>query len=166
MVAEPGASLEKKESVPLPDELERLKFKNARMPSPKLMTGGQLTREQMVSLSKVGYSTFISLRSADETGAGWEEEFAEAEGIEFVRIPVAGPAGITRDNAERLAEKLARAGSEPTVLYCDSGNRVGALLAMKAHLLDGESAEAALAFGKKAGLTRLEPKVRELLSLP
>ena len=40
------------------------------------------------------------------------------------------------------------------------------LLALKAHFVDGQSAEDALQFGLDAGMTRLEPWVRELLELP
>jgi protein tyrosine phosphatase (PTP) superfamily phosphohydrolase (DUF442 family) len=149
----------------IPADVAALRIRNARMPSPGLLTGGQLTSDQMLTLRDLGYRHFISLRERGEEGAGWEEEFAESEGIAFTRIPVAGADGIARENAERLDARLARAGTEPTVLYCGSGNRVGALIAVRAHLIGGTGAEEALALGKAAGLTRLEPKVRELLSL-
>ena len=51
------------------------------------------------------------------------------------------------------------------LLHCGSGNRVGALLALKAFWLDGGSAEEALEVGLAGGVTRLEPTVRELLGL-
>ncbi len=112
------------------------------------------------------HRTFINLRPVDESGTGWEEEFAGAERIDFIRIPVAGAAGVTRMNAVRLAGALEDAGPDPAIVYCGSGNRVGALLALKANLVDGKTAEDALAFGERAGLTRLAPVVRELLDLP
>ncbi len=149
----------------LPAVVAALQIRNARMPAPGLLTGGQLTTDQMVALRKLGYRHFISLRPADESGAGWEEEFAASEGIAFTRIPVTGADGVIRENAELLDARLAQAGSEPTVLYCGSGNRVGALIALRAHLIEGIGAEEALALGKEAGLTRLEPKVRDALSL-
>lgn len=142
-----------------------LQIRNVRQPMPGLLTGGQLTADQMIALKEAGYRHFISLRQADESGAGWEEGFAASEGIAFTRIPIAGATGIVRENAERLDARLAQAGAEPAVLYCGSGNRVGALIALRAHLIEGIGAEEALALGKEAGLTRLEPKVREELSL-
>lgn len=54
----------------------------------------------------------------------------------------------------------------PIAVACSSGNRAGALLAVESFWLDGVSPEAALALGKSAGLTRLEPSVRLLLGLP
>ena len=150
----------------IPRDIRAMEIRNARMPAPNLLTGGQITREQMAALRNVGYRTFISLRPASEPGAEWEEEFAAANNIEFLRLPVEGAAGVTRENAERLAGMIEGVESEPTIVYCGSGNRVGALLALKAHFVDGESAEEGLAFGKQAGLTRLERKVRELLGIP
>ena len=64
--------------------IEALAIRNARLPAPNLLTGGQLSEEQMSALREMGYGTFINLRPADETGTGWEEKFAAAEGIDFV----------------------------------------------------------------------------------
>lgn len=146
-------------------DIASLEIINFRMPSDHLVTGGQLTQEQMVALQEEGYGTFINLRPVEEKGTGWEEQFSAAEGISFTRIPVAGAAGVTRESAERLAEAL-NSGESGAVVYCASGNRVGALLALKAHFVDGQNAEDALQFGLDAGMTRLEPLVRELLELP
>ncbi len=147
----------------LPTAVADLKIRNARSPEPNLLTGGQLDQEQITSLQQLGYRMFIGLRPADEAGAGWEEAFSEAAGLDFHRIAVADAADVTRENAKNLTQLLSRTGSEPAVIYCASGNRVGALLALKAYFHDGQTPEEALRFGKKAGLTRLEPRVRELL---
>ncbi len=114
-VAETGATLETEAVGALPDDIEAMGIRNTRMPAPNLLTGGQLTREQMASLRKLGYRTFINLRRAEESGTGWEEEFTGAERIDII-IPVAGAAGITRENAERLAGALADAEPDPAVL--------------------------------------------------
>lgn len=163
---ETGAAHEHEETGTLPEEIASLEIRNARLPAADLLTGGQLSRKQMEALHTLGYTRFISLRPADEEGAGWEEKFAAEEGLTFERIPVAGGAGVTVDNAKLLADALPAAGSdEKAVVYCASGNRVGALLALKAHFLDGRPADEALQFGLDAGLTRLEPVVRESLGL-
>jgi hypothetical protein len=51
-------------------------------------------------------------------------------------------------------------------LYCASGNRVGALLALAAARHEELPPEQALQLGLDAGLTRLEPALRERLGLP
>jgi len=136
---------------------------NVRMPAEGLVTGGQLTREQITDLADLGYTTFVSLRPAAEDGTGWEEEFAAEHGITFLRIPVASREDLNGANAELLAGALAESDGG-AVVYCKSGNRVGALLALKAHWVDGMDGEAALAFGREAGMTRLEPAVEQILA--
>lgn len=153
--ASPGPSLATARSLGVP---------YAHHPLPALLTAGALTEAQMEALADAGYVNFISLRSPQEDGSGWEEAFAEAQGIPFHRIPVAGAAGLTRENVEALDALLDQAAGEPTVLYCGSANRVGALLALRAHWLDGAAAENALAFGRSAGLLGLEPAVAGLLA--
>lgn len=150
----------------IPEAVAELGILNARVPAARLLTAGQITPEQMTVLHEIGYDTFISLRTADEQGAGWEEEAAGATGVHFIRIPIAGAAGISRENAEKLAQQMPATPTGRTVIYCASGNRVGALLALKAHFVDGLPAPEALSFGLAAGLTRLEPVVREQLGLP
>jgi len=151
--------------VTMPPEIAALDIMNAHMLASGLLTGGQLTREQMTQLRQLGYRTMISLRPADEEGAGWEEEFAGAEGIDFHRLPVHGRRDVTRKNAERLARLIEEAGDAPVAIYCASGNRVGGLLALKAHYLDGLNVEEAIAYGVKAGMTRLEPSVRSTMTV-
>ncbi|HET6277232.1 MAG TPA: sulfur transferase domain-containing protein [Candidatus Polarisedimenticolia bacterium] len=171
---QPGAAAEHSEGplatlygqeVKLSPEIAALAIENAHQVSPALLTGGQLTREQMAQLQQLGYRTFINLRMADEEGTGWEEEYAKSAGIVFHRLPIPGAKGITRANAEQLAGLLEQAGDEPVAIYCASGNRVGALLAMKGHYIDDLNVEEAVAYGVKAGMTRLEPVVRSRLSL-
>jgi uncharacterized protein (TIGR01244 family) len=151
-------------AAPLDPAIAALGIPNARQPSPDLLTGGQISEQQMRELHGLGYRTFVNLRPADEPGTGWEEAYAQAEGIDFHRLPVSGAGAVNRRNAERLAGLLEGAGDGPAMIYCASGNRVGALLALKAHYLDGLDPDAAVAFGVSAGMTRLEPLVRGRMS--
>jgi len=151
---------------PLPEPLQKLALPQAHVPLENLLSSGQISKEQMLALRDLGYTAFISLRPATEEGTGWEEALAGQEGLRFIRIPIAGADDLTRENAERLGQGIAAAGTGKTAVFCASGNRVGALLALKAHTLDGLDAEASLDLGLKAGLTRLEPSVRSLLGLP
>jgi len=137
----------------------------AHEPSPGFLTAGQITQAQMDALAASGYTMFISLRLPTEEGAGWEEAYAAQSGLSFARIPVGGAEGLTRENAEALDHVLKAAGDGKTLLYCGSANRVGALLAMRAHWLDGATPEEAMAMGRAAGMTRLEPDVARLLGL-
>jgi protein tyrosine phosphatase (PTP) superfamily phosphohydrolase (DUF442 family) len=140
-----------------------LGVRNVRAPQPGLITAGQPTEEQLEALTNAGVTRVISLRVAEERGAGWEEAHAAAATYEFDRLPIAGADALTRENVEALAELLQEGGDGPTLLYCGSSNRVGALLALKAYWLDGASAEDAVSIGREAGMTRLEDAVREAM---
>ncbi len=151
---------------PIEDRLADLGVLNGRVPQDGLIAAGQITPDQMTALRDLGYHTFINLRPQDEPGTGWEEEATAEQGVHYVRIPIAGADGINPDNARTLAQHLPADGTGKAVIYCASGNRVGALLALKAHVVDGRPAQQALDFGLAAGLTRLEPAVRDRLGLP
>lgn len=138
---------------------------NARMPIPNLVTAGQLTEEQFDGMIDAGYTNFISLRVSSENGAGWEEGHATDGHFDFDRLPISGADALTRENVEALAALLESSEGEPTVLYCGSSNRVGALLALKAFWVDGAEPEAAFELGQQAGMTGLTESVRELLGM-
>jgi uncharacterized protein (TIGR01244 family) len=136
---------------------------NGMLPFEGILIGGQPTLAQLAAIHDQGYKTVINMRQPEEAGSTRPED-VEALGMAYVPLPINGAEGVNEENARRLAEVLEEAG-RPVVVHCGSGNRVGALFAMKAFLLDGEAAEKALAIGKAAGLTRLEPVVREKLGL-
>ena len=139
--------------------------RNARMPMDRLITSGQPVQEQIGGLQSAGIEHFVSLRPATEDGAGWEEELLVGEGVQFDRLPISGSGSLTRDNVQAFAAILEEVGEKTPMLYCASSNRVGAMLALKAHWVDGESAEEALELGLASGLTSLESSVRDLLGL-
>jgi len=124
---------------------------------------GQPTPEQFDKLKDIGVTRVVSLRLPTEDGTGWEEAEAQKLGIEFVRIPVAGEAGLTLENTEAMAKQLEGVRG-PVLVACGSSNRVGALFALKARFLDGKSPAEAIAVGKACGMTRAEAKVSELVS--
>lgn len=141
-------------------------LENAAEPISGVLTAAQPRRVQLEEIVDLGYRHVISLRPADEEGAGWEELSLRGEEAEFTRIPVAGAAGLTRENVDALDRALEAAAGDPTLLYCSTSNRVGALLALRAYWLEGASPDEALALGQRAGLAGLEPAVRELLGQP
>lgn len=146
-------------------EATELGVRNARMPVDGLVTAGQPTVDQMEGLARAGFASFISLRPEAEDGAGWEESHAADRSYGFARLPISGAEDLTREKVEAFAGLLEGAGDEPTVLYCASSNRVGAMLALKAFWIDGAEPEEALELGLAGGMTRLEGPVREILGL-
>ncbi len=133
---------------------------NARRPFEGIVSGGQPEPEQLATARDLGFKTVVNLRAAGEPGSRREE--VEALGLVYLEIPIAGAEGLTAENALAFAAALEEA-ERPALVHCGSGNRAGALFALKAFHADGKSAEEALAIGKAAGLTRLEGAVERHL---
>ena len=128
-----------------------------------LVLGGTPTAQELATFAEVGFTTVIDLRSPTE--AGYEAEQAQAAqlGMTWKGLPIAGGPDLSPDNATAML-KLLEETQGPVLLHCASGNRVGALFALGIGQIRGTSVDEAIAYGKARGLTRLEPKVRELLT--
>ena len=135
-----------------------------------MRTGGlapdtALEEELFAALSADGFRVYVDLRTEEE-GLDAARAAAEAAGLTYVSIPVGDEADLDLAAVRSLDAVLDDPERGPTVVACASGNRSGALLALRAFWLEGASGEEALELGKRAGLTRFEPQVRTLLGLP
>ena len=63
-----------------------------------------------------------------------------------------------------IRETILGAGGAPVLVHCASANRAGGLLALMAASEEGMDKEAALEFGRDAGMKSTEARVREVLS--
>ncbi len=132
------------------------------VPVDGISSAGQPDEETLQVYADSGFVAVVDLRTAREN-RGMDDEAAavEALGMEYISLPIDGAEAVNFDNAAALSEVLARF-DEPVLVHCGSANRVGALLALgKAQA--GAEAEEAIAYGKAAGMTRLERRVREVL---
>ncbi|MDY6943447.1 MAG: protein tyrosine phosphatase family protein [Pseudomonadota bacterium] len=137
---------------------------NAKQPETGILTGGQPTAEQLDQAQAAGYKTIVNLRPAAEMKEWNEAQKVEQLGMKYVLIPVAGGADLSDTNTQALDAVLANPDNYPVMVHCASGNRVGALFALRAARIQGKDAEEALKIGEAAGLTGLAPVVRELLA--
>ena len=141
-----------------------LAIRNARVPMDGVLSGGQPTEEQIEAAAQAGIRTVINLRTERESGFEWERDAVERLGMRYVHIPVTGTEGLTRANVEAIDRALSDAlEAGPTLFHCGSGNRIGAVLALRRAWVEGAAPDEALAYGQARGLTSLEPAVRELL---
>lgn len=131
-------------------------------PRPDLITAGQPSAQQLREAATDGVTTVIDLHRPDEDRGYDEAAVAEQLGLRYVRLPISGAGDITEANARTL-QRLLRQDGGKTLLHCASGNRAGALLALIEARINGVPVEAALAHGRDAGLTSLEPTVRAVL---
>ncbi len=145
---------------------------NERQPLPGTLTGGMppgapgdASAPAFGALAGAGVRTFIDLRTPAEAPPE-TADLAAAAGLAYRRLPIAGEADLDLASARALDRMLDDWTFYPVAVVCGSGNRAGALLAVRAFWLDGVAADAALELGAGAGLTKLEPAVRLLLGLP
>jgi uncharacterized protein (TIGR01244 family) len=123
---------------------------------------GQPDLATLDEIRAAGYGVVIDLRMADEDrGLADERGAVESRGMSYVSLPIDGGADVTYENAEKLNEILSQS-DVPVFVHCGSGNRAGALLALRAKL-NGADNETAVEAGKRTGLTRLEDVVRQRL---
>ena len=137
---------------------------NARVTKNGLLVGGQPSSDQLKAIEEAGYRTVISLRAESESGDEGEQATVERLGMKFVSIPVPGPAGLTEANARALGKAIGEQDALPAVVHCKSGQRVSALLGLKAFVVDRASAAAAMDLAKSLGLTKLEAALRERIA--
>lgn len=140
-----------------------LDIPNARTPAPRLCTGGRPRLQDLRDAQARGVKTVINLCPHSEACDYDPQTTVAALGMAYVNIPVAGAADLTEVKARALDTALRNAAEGGVLVHCQSGNRVGALFALKAHYVDGLDAESALQSGRSAGLTALEPAVRQIL---
>lgn len=132
--------------------------------APGLYASGQPTPEDLAVLAAQGVRTVINLRAPTEPVEYDEAAEASRLGLRYVSLPVAGPQDVTPETVARFSCELEDAGRHGgTLVHCASANRVGALVALDHARTRNASPDQALALGRAAGLTTLEPLVEGLL---
>jgi uncharacterized protein (TIGR01244 family) len=127
-----------------------------------ISSSGQLDEESLQAFADSGYAVVIDMRGPDENrGMDDFQGAVEAAGMEYVPFPVVDAKAVSFETAQNL-DTLLKGLDGPVLMQCGSGNRVGAVLALRKSLA-GANDEAAIAFGRDAGMTRMEPVVRKVL---
>jgi uncharacterized protein (TIGR01244 family) len=135
---------------------------NRKDPVQGITTAGQPSADQLAAAAKSGIKTVIDLRGLAEDRGMDERVTVEKLGMSYVTLPVEGGNGVTYANATALDKLLANA-KGPVLVHCATGNRAGALLALR-DKLKGADNDSALAFGVASGLTGLKPAVEKKLA--
>jgi len=134
-------------------------------PLPGLYTAGQPAAAEWAAIRALGVRTVINLRPPEEQAGRDEAAEVRAAGMRYLDIPVADAAAINADNARLLHAALAPGHGSGVLVHCASGNRAGSLLALEQAEFDGMASQAALELGRRAGVTRMEPVLRNALGI-
>lgn len=143
-------------------DLERVVELGMVSPVDGITSAGQPDKEALQVFADSGYATVIDMRAREENRGFDEAAFVEELGLRYIAFPIDSEDAVSFANARKLDELL-RDSPGPVLVHCASGNRVGALLALRGSL-NGADDEQALQLGRDGGLTRLEPVVRERLA--
>ncbi|TKS53576.1 hypothetical protein E4582_01475 [Luteimonas yindakuii] len=126
-------------------------------------SGGRISAEDLPALRAAGIRHVINLAPAAETPGFDEAGAVRAAGMRYDSLPIAGAGDLDRE-AVAAFDRLLQAADGPTLVHCASGNRVGALVALRAAWLLGANEEAAVEEGRRWGLRGLEGEVRGRLA--
>lgn len=148
-------------TVPTKVDLQQVVETGVVTPVDGITAAGQPDEAAFKVFADRGYAAVVDLRTDGESRGLDEKTVVEGLGMDYVSLPIGGD-GISFENAKEL-DKLIESYDEPVLIHCASSNRVGALLALRASQ-QGANDEEAIEIGKKGGLSRLEPIVREVLS--
>lgn len=128
-------------------------------PAAGIHSGGRITADDVPALRAAGIRHVINLAPAAETPDFDEASAVRAAGMRYDTLPIAGAGDLDRE-AVLAFDRLLQAAQGPTLVHCASGNRVGALVALRAAWLQGADDDAAVAEGRRWGLRGLEDEVR------
>ncbi len=100
----------------------------------RFVASGQPDEAMLQTIAEAGFSAVVDLRAADEERGFDEAKEVERLGMEYVLLPIASADDLTLDKAAVLDQILAQ-NEGPVLIHCASGNRVGALYALREKML-------------------------------
>ena len=127
----------------------------------KTVSAGQPDVAVLSTFAAAGYVAVIDLRTDKEDRGFNEPATIMGLGMSYVSMPIGSETDINFEKAAEL-DKILSGFDGPVLVHCASGNRVGALFALR-EKANGATNEEALAAGKTAGMTGLEPVVSKVL---
>lgn len=137
---------------------------NLLRPQDHVLTGGRVDANALLAAKEAGVSRVIDLLPEHERGGFDESAACAAIGLAYVNLPIVGAADLCREKVAEFDRLLAQATQQTVLVHCASGNRVGALFALRAAWLQGLPLPRAMQIGRNHGLTKLEPVVAALLA--
>lgn len=129
-------------------------------PASGIVTGGRLRPTDIEAVRDAGIRQVIDLTPDAETPDFDEGAAVRAAGLAYENLPLRGAVDLTRENALAF-DRLVRNAKQPVLVHCASGNRVGAMAALRAAWIQGKSPADAIAIGRAWGLKSLEVEVRK-----
>ena len=109
-------------------------------------------KSQVDLMRKLGVKTAIDMKELVETDFS-DEELLRSAGIDYHHFPVSDISRLTFEELSSLA-KVMKQNTGKKLLYCTSGNRVAAVIALQQALIFGHPKRRAFELAQKIGLTK------------
>lgn len=145
------------------DVKQSLDMINPRIVQRFMLVGGQPSESDFDYLKGLGINKVINLRPTTEVIEFNQCDLMRKLNIDYHLIAISNGNDLTKNTIKELVNTLPTNG-ELCLFHCASGNRVGALLALKAYWFDGCNAEQAIQLGLDSGLSKLLPVVKKIIS--
>ena len=115
---------------------------------------GAINSEAMPEIKRMGFTSVINLREAQEPGADVDKHraAAEAAGLRYYHVPLNG-AKPDPKVADQFVKIISSKESEPAFIHCASANRAAAMWLIKRIVVDKWEVERAEAEAEALGLT-------------
>jgi uncharacterized protein (TIGR01244 family) len=128
-----------------------------------IYSSGQPAPSDWAQLPAAGVRAVVTLRGPEEL-AGFDEAKAVRDaGLEYYELPVRTVADMSPERVAQFKALVSRLREGGVLVHCGSANRVGAMFALS-RASAGVPASEAIAYGRRAGLTGLEPQVAALIA--
>lgn len=118
--------------------------------------------EQIQAVAEQGIEVVISLLPSAEAKVD-EARLVTNAGMLFMHIPIANSSELTISKVQAVADALESAQGKKVLIHCASGNRVGAVMALKSAWVDNMPHSESFAVGKSYGLSSLSSQVQSLI---
>jgi len=128
-----------------------------------LYSSGQPSPGDWRQLAAQGIEVVVNLRPDAEQPGVDERADVERSGLAYHHIPIATAADLDAERVSAFRSLLEALRSRRVLVHCGSGNRVGAMFALSHAREPGVTVDAALDYGRRAGLLSLEPQIAALL---
>ncbi|HAR56772.1 MAG TPA: serine/threonine protein phosphatase [Idiomarina baltica] len=139
-------------------------IETAKQVEQNLWVMGMPAEADIERFAEQGGDIVISLLSVPEQSQTAESTWVTENGMAFYHVAIPGADGLTLAKVRLLDKVLLEHKDKNVLVHCASGNRVGALFALRAAWLDGKEKDLALKIGRERGLTSLEKTVSEMLA--
>lgn len=140
-------------------------FDEVLLPDDYTIVCGALDETKIKALALAGTVHVINLQTEEELAFD-EEAAVTRHGMGYSHLPIGGAKDLKQVNLLAFDRILRENHGKKIAVHCDSGDRVGAVMALRAGWLRGRKMDTALERGRAHGLTSLEQEVHNRLLVP